>query len=220
VSGLLCVVGLQREAAILRRALPDARILIGGGQSRRLAAELAAAVAVSGIVSFGLCGALDPGMEAGDLVYDTADPAWDKALRALDARPGKIVGQDAIAATTADKAMLRAATDADAVDMESHLAREAADAAGVPFAALRAVSDAAGRSLPRAAAAGFRADGGVDVGAVVLALAMRPWDLPALIRLGNDSAKAFAALERAATALSIPSNSAHPGESRGPDKQR
>jgi len=82
------------------------------------------------------------------------------------------------------------------------------------------VSDAAGHSLPRAASAGFRTDGGVDVGAVLLALAMRPWELPALIRLGNDSAKAFAALERAATALNIPSNSAHPGESRGPDKQR
>ena len=68
-GGILVVVGMTREAKILG---PDAPVLIGGGDSLALAAALEAELAagVAGVVSFGLCGALDPSLKVGDLEFD------------------------------------------------------------------------------------------------------------------------------------------------------
>ena len=172
-----------------------------------------AEAAPAGLVSFGLCGALDPALTVGDvLVADTvthgddrwtADPAWGARLRTAlpGARHGGIAAGDAIVGTPADKASLRRLTGAAAVDMESHAVAAAAQSSGLPFVALRVVSDAAGRVLPRAAQAGFKADGEPDIGAVIAALARRPWELPALIRVGMEAGTAFRALAGAAAAL-------------------
>jgi hypothetical protein len=80
--------------------------------------------------------------------------------------------------------------------MESHVAAAVAARHGLPFAIARVVSDGAERSLPRAAQAGMAPDGRMDVGAVIKALAGRPWELPALIRVGAEAETAFRALGR------------------------
>src|SRR5690606_3450151 len=80
------------------------------------------------------------------------------------------------------------------VDMESHLAAHAARRHGLRFAVARVVSDAADRDLPVAAQRGMRPDGGVDIPAVLRALAADPRQLPALIRTGWEAEKAFRAL--------------------------
>ena len=81
--------------------------------------------------------------------------------------------------------------------MESHLAAAAAARLGVPFAVLRAVSDAADDDLPVAAQAGFSPDGRTNIAAVLAALARRPGEFPALIRTARNAGKALAALEAA-----------------------
>jgi hypothetical protein len=96
----------------------------------------------------------------------------------------------------ASKAALHAATGALAVDMESHIAARVAARHGLPFAVARTISDGADRALPRAAQAGMRPDGGMDVGAVIAQLGRRPWELPALIRTGMEAEAAFRALLR------------------------
>jgi hypothetical protein len=48
--------------------------------------------------------------------------------------------------------------------------------------------------------AGFKPDGEPDVGAVLAALAWRPWELPALIRVALEAEVAFKALEVLAAA--------------------
>ncbi len=197
----LIIVGLAREAAIAGRL---GRVAVG-------AAGLAAALgAPSGLISFGLCGALDPALRVGDLLIAdavvsaasrvTADAAWTAALREAipGARRGDIAAGDHILDSPAAKDALRRASGAAAVDMESHHVARAAQAAGLPFAVLRAVSDGAARVLPRAATAGFRADGEPDVAAVLRALARAPWELPALIRVALEAEAAFKALARAA----------------------
>jgi hypothetical protein len=78
--------------------------------------------------------------------------------------------------------------------METHVVRQRAGRAGLPYAVLRAVSDPAGRAVPSAALAGFAPDGRADVGAVLAALARRPWELPALLRTAGDARRAFATL--------------------------
>ena len=202
---ILIVVGMNREARI---AAPRGRVIVG---TTGLTGALT--LRPSAIISLGVCGALDPVLEIGDvLIADAvvvgarrlaADTAWTKALRAAlpASRAGDIVGGDVIVDSPGAKAALRRASGAVGVDMESHAVALAAEAAGIPFAVLRTVSDTAGRALPGAAVAGFKPDGEADIWAVIRALARRPWELPALIRTGLDAERAFRTLEQAAHAL-------------------
>ncbi len=160
----------------------EARIVGGRGRVIVGTAGLEAALAQrpSSVVSFGLCGALDPALRAGDLVVGGGDAPWADHLAAAlpGAVRGEVAGSDVIVASVAAKAALRARTGAIAVDMESHIVAEAAARAGLPFAVVRAVSDPADRALPRAAQAGFNPDGSVNVLAVLAALARRPASCP------------------------------------------
>jgi hypothetical protein len=131
------------------------------------------------------------------------DPAWTNRLLAAlpGARLGPVAGSDVMVVDAASKASLHASTGALAVDMESHIAARVAQRHSLPFAVARTISDAADRALPRAAQAGMRPDGSMDVGAVIVQLGRRPWELPALIRTGIEAETAFAALLRGRQAL-------------------
>jgi hopanoid-associated phosphorylase len=200
---LIAVTGLTREARIL--SAPGLVAIAGGGDSARLEAELeAVSGGALGIISIGLGGALAGGLAPGDWVVASqvgrmpTDAAWTRRLLAAlpGARLGPIAGSDVMVADARAKAALHAASGALAVDMESHVAARVAARHGLPFAAARTISDGADRALPRAAQAGMKPDGGMDVGAVIAALARRPWELPALIRTGLEAETAFAALLR------------------------
>jgi nucleoside phosphorylase len=112
-----------------------------------------------------------------------------------------VAGSEGIVGDRAAKAALRARTGAAVADMESHLAAQAAAAAGAPFAIVRAVSDTANGDLPAAAMAGFRRDGRADVTAVFAALARAPWQLPALVRTARHANIALTALAGCAPAV-------------------
>ncbi len=205
---LVVVCGLKAEADIARS--PHARVLAGGGDQARLAADLREAVAggCRGALSFGIAGGLALGLRAGDVrVADAvvlpsgarlaADPGWAAMLaRRLGAPVATMAGVDAPLVDVAGKAALHALTGADTVDMETHVTARAASEARLPWAAVRVVTDAAERALPHAAGVGMRADGTVDLPAVLRSLARRPGQLPGLIRTGLDARAAFAALFR------------------------
>jgi hypothetical protein len=107
-----------------------------------------------------------------------------------------MLGSDTMIADAGAKAAAHAATGALAVDMESHIAAAVAQRHSLPFAVARVVSDAADRSLPKAAQAGMAADGSMDIVAVLKALAADPRQLPALMRVGAEAGKAFRELRR------------------------
>ena len=107
-----------------------------------------------------------------------------------------VAGADAPVAGPAAKAALHALTGAAAVDMESAVVARAAARHRLPFAILRAIADPAHRALPPAALVAMRADGGIDLAAMLGALAREPRQLPALARLALDARRAFAALVR------------------------
>ncbi|HEY0205470.1 MAG TPA: nucleoside phosphorylase, partial [Acetobacteraceae bacterium] len=100
----------------------------------------------------------------------------------------------AILATTDAKAALHARTGAVAVDLESAAVARIAARHGVPFAVLRAVCDPAGRGLPRAALAALDSQGHIGPWRVAAAILARPGDIPGLIALGGDAARARLAL--------------------------
>jgi hopanoid-associated phosphorylase len=204
---LVAVVGLTFEERII--AAPGI-IVVRGGDGSRLDAALEQALAggASGLVSFGIAGGLSPGAPSGSVALATdvvhceeryaTDAAW--RARVLAKLPGAIsgafAGVAAPATTPAAKAELHAATGAILVDMESHKVARAAAQRGIPFIAIRAVSDPAERALPPSALVGMTPDGETNAGAVMRSLARRPQDLPGLVRAGLDVKKATAALLR------------------------
>jgi adenosylhomocysteine nucleosidase len=212
---ILVVTGLAREARI---ASGDGVVVIGaGGDPARLRAVLEAGAPSScrAVVSFGIAGGLDPLLRPGAVVVGSsivaADGAWPShpgmtrlwtdRLSIGRAVYAAIAGVDAPLVAPADKAALRTATGAAAVDMESHVAAAFAAARGLPFAALRVVCDPAERALPPLAAEALRPDGTLDVAAILRSLAARPAQLAALPRLARDAGAAFAALSRVRAAL-------------------
>ncbi|HZT51736.1 MAG TPA: hopanoid-associated phosphorylase [Stellaceae bacterium] len=215
---IAAITGLAVEARIARRAgfaaaVSGADAARAKGVARRLLEEGAAA-----LMSFGVAGALAPGLAPGALllpsrVIDPAgaeflpDPAWRDAARAALAARGLGVIEDPLAgaahivAAPAEKAALHRRTGAAGVDLESTAAAAAARRAGRPFLVLRAVADPADFALPAAALAAVDAAGRTLVLPVLLAALRRPGQVPDLVRLARFTRRALDALARAAAAL-------------------
>ena len=197
---LIIACGLKREARIFNRPGRDLIVVTGGGVAATLERDLddKAALFPGIILSCGIAGALAPSLRPGDVVIDGNVLLVERLGQALPhAHRGGIVGSDAIAASAAEKRILHERTGAIAVDMESHVAARVAVRKGVPFAALRVISDCADDDLPPAALVGMRPDGGMALGAVLASLARNPRQLPALIRTGRQADQAFRSLAQA-----------------------
>ncbi|HEY2753247.1 hypothetical protein [Phenylobacterium sp.] len=201
---LLAVCGLQREARLVSG--PEVAAAVGGGRRSVLEAALRDVAPPEAVASIGLAGALDASLRPGDWVIATEvvgeDVAWPTDARWTAAvmsrlRPrahGRLLGADAMLVAASEKASARHRWAALAVDMESHLAARAAARFGVPFVAIRVISDAAGDDLPPAVRVGLNPDGSMALGPVLSALARDPRQLPALIRTGRNADLAFRAL--------------------------
>jgi len=206
-TGIIAVVGLAKEARIARRA--GLKPVIGGGDSALLARRLEeAAEGAKAVISFGIAGALAPLLKTGDLVIAETvvtaderypcDPAWVAVLLAKlpRARLASIAGVDAIAAHINAKKTQFAKTGGHAVDMESHIAARFAKAHGLPFVALRAISDGADRTLPPAALEPLKANGKPRLSLVLKSVAGDPSQIGELIQTGREAGTAFRALLR------------------------
>lgn len=206
------VTGLLAEARI---AAPLGLVEAGGGwpAGAEAAAERLVAAGATALLSFGLCGGLEPGVGVGFLAVPkfvlAASPspqpppargggATDPNLSALigPATCKTLLSGSAIAATAIEKAALFAATGAMAIDLESGAVAAVAARHGLPFAVLRAVCDPAGFTLPPAALLALDAQGRIQPLRVAASILRRPQQLPALIALGRAAAAARAALVR------------------------
>jgi adenosylhomocysteine nucleosidase len=207
---LLVISGLKREAAIFERR--GVLSICGNADMLRLKLDRAQGLPIELVVSFGLCGGLDPKLRSGDLVIGSevvsgaerlvADEDLSRGLERCLTDAGERVVRGRVAAVVTPvmnvqaKAELRASTDALAVDMESKIAAKFANARGVPFVILRAVSDTAQRNLPALVAHAVSAGGEVDTAVVFAALIRAPGQLAATIAAARDSATALRTLRR------------------------
>jgi hopanoid-associated phosphorylase len=212
---LLVVTGLHREARVA--AGNGVITLCSGGNPDVLRERLAAfsrtldRSSARGVLSFGLAGGLAQHLRSGDIIVSTivesdgrhhrVHDGWhENAASALGTRlsvhRGATVGRDLIQAKSSEKVTLHKQTGALAVDMESHIAAEYAHEHGLPFAAIRAVSDPCTRNLPPIAMDALTPDGKVAVGKVIMGILRDTGQLPALVAAGMDSERAFASLRR------------------------
>jgi adenosylhomocysteine nucleosidase len=171
---------------------------------------------VDGLVSWGTAGALDTDYVPGTIIVLEAvvndagtcyrsDVHWHRAmlgsLAPLNAVAARGYSASHAAASTAEKASIRARTGCAAVDMESVAVAAVAQTAGIPFIALRVVVDPADFQIPQCALNGLRDDGRTHAAALIKALARRPHELPDLLQLARWYRYALTRLRRAAKVL-------------------
>ena len=165
-----------------------------GPEAARRAAEAALVLyAPEMIYSAGFAGALNAGLKVGDLLIPR---------RVLDAADGSSVdtgtGDGVLVsfgsvASTGQKAKLAESFSAQAVDMEAAAVARAAEARGVRFGAVKAISDESDFALPPIDRF-VQPAGSFRTGKFVWFVLARPWLWPAVLRLARNSARASRAL--------------------------
>jgi adenosylhomocysteine nucleosidase len=171
----------------------------GAGNARAGVAALLTASRANALVVIGVAGALSGGLGASALVVASrvtdeggrsfaADADQIAAVaRAIGGQTGVVVSAERIADSVSEKKRLSdragAGQGAAVVDLESASYVSAADAAGIPWLVLRAVSDTADEALPELLNRSRDAAGGVRRGQVVLRLLRQPQALPFLLAL-------------------------------------
>lgn len=207
---VLIVTGLVQEARIA--AGPGLTVICSSSDPAQLRLLLAEfdATTIRGVISFGVAGGLDPALKSGDVVVATEVLAqgcrWQAATDLSDELiagaglgrqrvvRGGLAGVEQVVAERAGKAALHSQTGAAAVDMESHIAAAYAKAAGLPFAALRVISDPASRALPSVVATAIKPNGDIDLRKVLRGVARNPASIRALVSTGIDFSRALRSL--------------------------
>ncbi len=180
---------------------------IGAEAARRATEAIIGEVQPECVVSAGFAGALDDTLEAGRVFEPrTVINAADGARTDVPAGEGVLVTSSAMAGKD-QKIRLAKAYSAHAVDMEAAAVAQGAQARGLSFAAVKAISDAADFDLPpmdRFVAGDGRFQSGRFAGYV----ALRPWFWVATMELARNSSKASEALCDALTRYVSQANSA------------
>jgi adenosylhomocysteine nucleosidase len=232
VTALLILTAVEVEARALAARLDLPRLAsfpflaFGGGSIRLAPVGLAAArcgarwaALLDGlehplIISAGVCGALDPGLQPGDLVIPAyvVGPSGERHRvapthhrAAAHANPtawlGDLVTVTGAVLTPEAKASLRASSGAVAVDMESSLIMSRAAQSDCPALVIRGVSDSAEVSLPAELVGLVTPEGRVRLSRAVALTVARPRVLPRAFMLRHRTQSALRAVARAVARL-------------------
>ena len=148
------------------------------------------------VISAGFAGALDPELKVGRMLTPRlVIDANDGSRTEVGSGNGVLVSFNAVA-DAKQKLKLGKAHRADAVDMEAAAVARGADAHGIPFVAVKAISDEMGFEIP-ALDKFIASDGQFQAGRFVLFAALRPWLWPGVTRLRANTRKASSALSQA-----------------------
>jgi adenosylhomocysteine nucleosidase len=175
---------------------------MGFEAARRATEAIIALYQPSLVLSVGFAGALDESLSVGDVV---------EAGCVVDARDGSRtdVGGDGVlivsfpaVASAAQKAKLAKSYGARAVDMEAAAVAKGAEARGLRFAAVKAISDDVGFAMPPMDSF-IGPDGSFLTRSFVLYAAKRPFIWPDVFRLARNSARAARALASKLTQYAV-----------------
>jgi adenosylhomocysteine nucleosidase len=194
----------------------DGTLVAVSGMGRAAAVGAAGALVDAGataLVSWGLAGGLDPGLQAGTICLPSMVVSRDGAAFATDLHwreilaaaigqglvvvSGKLLTSAAAIEDVAAKAAAFGETGAVAVDMESAGVAQIAVVNKLPFVAVRAIVDTAGDTLPGVVMAAG-AEGRVRLARLILGIASSPRELAPLMRLAMRYRAATRALRAVA----------------------
>jgi len=225
MSTLICF-ALKEEAAPFHQIAagrPGIFTIIGGigrQNAEQAVRSFLPACSPQLVFTCGFAGGLNPDLKLGDVVFESdhrrnAFPqsptelsdgdSWNLSLRnklvAAGAKPATFFCTDRIATTVAEKKQLRAATGADAVEMESTAIHAVCREHGIPCVTVRVISDTADEALPLDFNALAKPDKNLDFGKLAWAIAKAPWKIGALRQLQKKTK--FAAEQLAAVLAQI-----------------
>jgi adenosylhomocysteine nucleosidase len=183
-----------------------------GTDAARRAAEGLKTSGATALMSFGFAGALESSLNPGDLVLPEfihtghllqVDLGWRDSLRQrlpghLSIAGGILAASAYVLTSGTAKRELALVTGACAVDMESGAIAEAAAHAGIPFLAIRAISDPVEFSPPPVLLGAVRPDGTADLMRLLPLLLRGALTVGTLLRLATDSRAACSTLSRVA----------------------
>jgi adenosylhomocysteine nucleosidase len=169
---------------------------IGAQAARRAAEAVIAEARPRRVISVGFAGALNSRLQVADVIEPrVVVNAADGSRADTGSGQGTLVSFGAVA-DAAQKKRLAAAYGADAVDMEAAAVAQAAQANGIEFAALKAISDVVDFAMPPADRF-VSSDGSFRTVAFAVHIGMRPWLWGSTITLSRNSGRASHALCRA-----------------------
>lgn len=172
---------------------------MGKNAARKAATGLHTKGATS-LISFGVAGALDPNLRPGDLilpesVYDErifpVSLTWrNQVQKCLSSHlrivNGKLATSKKILTSLSEKHNFAKITGACAVDLESSAIAEVAESSGVPFLAVRAISDPIEFSPPLDLLDAVNSDGTANLGKILPLLLKKSVTLSMLLRLARE----------------------------------
>lgn len=166
---------------------------IGAESARRATEAVVRLYRPVQVQSVGLAGALNPRLKVGQIfcprfVVDVRDGSRTDTGRGTDV----LVSFPEIASAP-QKAKLAQSYGAQAVDMEAAAVAKGASAHGLPFSALKAISDESGFAMPPMNQF-VSAEGKFKLSHFVLYASIRPWLWLRVIQLGRNSARAVQSL--------------------------
>jgi len=191
----------------------DIEVIVGGmGRERaEISARQLVARGVDGLVSWGVAGGLDPALEAGNVVLAdsvlqtdgdviASDVEWRRRLETkLDGRvqvaTGPLFHSDEVVSSVVEKREIWDQWGAGVVDMETAAIATVAKESGLPWLAVRVVTDTASMSLPPTVTASSGEDGRLRPSAIAR-LALSPWIWPDLVRLAGSTRAAARSMRR------------------------
>ena len=197
------VAALEREVAPLtkkfaRRVQPgqrfalfesgDVRLVcggIGGAHAASATRWLIADAKPEAVMSIGFAGGLVPDRHVGDVITPATviDASSGETFSVSDGE-GVLVTAEGVLAE-AGKQSLATRYKADAVDMEAASVARVAQENGIPFFAVKVISDEVGFAMPPLQR--FVTDGQVSTSKLLAYAAVRPSLWPVLMRLGNNA---------------------------------
>jgi adenosylhomocysteine nucleosidase len=202
MSTLICF-ALKEEAAPFHKIAAQRpgvfTVIVGIGRqnAEKAVRNFLAASSPELVLTCGFAGGLNPDLKLGEVLFElsTANAQLSKRLVAAGAKPGTFFCADRIATTVAEKAKLRYGTRADAVEMESAAIHAVCAERGIPCATVRVISDTAGEDLPLDFNALAKRDKSLSFVKLLLAIAMSPGKIGALLVLQRKTS--FAAKQLA-----------------------
>jgi adenosylhomocysteine nucleosidase len=182
----------------------DRTVVVCGGMGAECARRATQAVIElyrpEQLISAGYAGALEPGLRVGQVLTPrTVIDASDGSRTDTGVGEGALVSFASVA-DRGQKAKLRAAYGAQAVDMEAAAVARGAQAHGLRFLACKAISDASDFSWP-AVGRFVGPNGQFRTSGFAFYLALRPWLWGRVLELARDSRQASARLCRSLAVL-------------------